>query len=337
MKRASLITLLLLGSLGVLNSARAVDYPLPPAGSRLIGQNQTYTIQEGDNKLQAIARRFNTAAQLILETNNTIAPVNPAPGTVITIPSQMLLPDTPREGIVVNLAELRLYYFPPGENIVQVFPLGIGQLGLETPVTTTRVSQKIPNPTWTPTAGIRARSLAQGIKLPPVVPAGPNNPLGRFALRLGVGNGEYLIHGTSAPDSVGLRVSSGCMRMNAPDIKALFGQVRVGTRVQIINEPVKFAVEPDGKRYIEVHRPLAQVEGENPQVAPISHSEDFATFVSQSGSDKALIDKALSRRAGIPVVVSAVNGPSASNSVLSVQNSRVSAAVAEDEGEKVTQ
>ena len=337
MKRASLITLLLLGSLGVLNSARAVDYPLPPAGSRLIGQNQTYTIQEGDNKLQAIARRFNTAAQLILETNNTIAPVNPAPGTVITIPSQMLLPDTPREGIVVNLAELRLYYFPPGENIVQVFPLGIGQLGLETPVTTTRVSQKIPNPTWTPTAGIRARSLAQGIKLPPVVPAGPNNPLGRFALRLGVGNGEYLIHGTSAPDSVGLRVSSGCMRMNAPDIKALFGQVRVGTRVQIINEPVKFAVEPDGKRYIEVHRPLAQVEGENPQIAPISHSEEFATFVSQSGSDKALIDKALSRRAGIPVVVSAGDGPSASNSVLSVQNSRVSAAVAEEEGEKVTQ
>ncbi|MBS0863206.1 L,D-transpeptidase LdtE [Enterobacter mori] len=337
MKRASLITLLLLGSLGVLNSARAVDYPLPPAGSRLIGQNQTYTIQEGDNKLQAIARRFNTAAQLILETNNTIAPVNPAPGTVITIPSQMLLPDTQREGIVVNLAELRLYYFPPGENIVQVFPLGIGQLGLETPVTTTRVSQKIPNPTWTPTAGIRARSLAQGIKLPPVVPAGPNNPLGRFALRLGVGNGEYLIHGTSAPDSVGLRVSSGCMRMNAPDIKALFGQVRVGTRVQIINEPVKFAVEPDGKRYIEVHRPLAQVEGENPQVAPISHSEDFATFVSQSGSDKALIDKALSRRAGIPVAVSAGSGPSASNSVLSVQNSRVSAAVAEEEGERVTQ
>ena len=337
MKRASLITLLLLSSLGALNSARAMDYPLPPAGSRLIGQNQTYTIQEGDNKLQTIARRFNTAAQVILETNNTIAPVNPAPGTVITIPSQMLLPDTTREGIVVNLAELRLYYFPPGQNIVQVYPLGIGQLGLETPVTTTRVSQKIPNPTWTPTPGIRARSLEQGIKLPPVVPAGPNNPLGRFALRLGVGNGEYLIHGTSAPDSVGLRVSSGCMRMNAPDIKALFEQVRVGTRVQIINEPVKFSVEPDGKRYIEVHRPLAQVEGENPQVSPITHSADFAAFVSQAGSDKALIDKALSRRAGIPVIVSSGSGPSASNSVLSVQNSRVSAAVAEDEGERVTQ
>ncbi|AUJ81916.1 murein L,D-transpeptidase [Enterobacter cancerogenus] len=337
MKRASFITLILLGSLGALNTARAVDYPLPPVGSRLIGQNQTYTIQEGDNKLQDIARRFNTAAQLILETNNTIAPVNPAPGTVITIPSQMLLPDTPREGIVVNLAELRLYYFPPGENRVEVYPLGIGQLGLETPVSTTRVSQKIPNPTWTPTAGIRARSLAQGIKLPPVVPAGPNNPLGRFALRLGIGNGEYLIHGTSAPNSVGLRVSSGCMRMNAPDIKALFEQVRVGTRVQIINEPVKFAVEPDGRRYIEVHRPLAQQEGENPQTVAISHSADFATFVAQAGNDKALIDKALSRRAGIPVAVSTASGTSASTNVLSVQNSRGSDAVAEREGEKVTQ
>ncbi|PNF11242.1 murein L,D-transpeptidase [Enterobacter cancerogenus] len=337
MKRASFITLILLGSLGALNTARAVDYPLPPVGSRLIGQNQTYTIQEGDNKLQDIARRFNTAAQLILETNNTIAPVNPAPGTVITIPSQMLLPDTPREGIVVNLAELRLYYFPPGENRVEVYPLGIGQLGLETPVSTTRVSQKIPNPTWTPTAGIRARSLAQGIKLPPVVPAGPNNPLGRFALRLGIGNGEYLIHGTSAPDSVGLRVSSGCMRMNAPDIKALFEQVRVGTRVQIINEPVKFAVEPDGRRYIEVHRPLAQQEGENPQTVAISHSADFATFMAQAGNDKALIDKALSRRAGIPVAVSTASGTSASTNVLSVQNSRGSDAVAESEGEKVTQ
>ncbi|CZX27139.1 MULTISPECIES: L,D-transpeptidase LdtE [Enterobacter cloacae complex] len=337
MKRASLITLLLLGSLSAVNSARAVDYPLPPAGSRLIGQNQTYTIQEGDNKLQSIARRFNTAAQLILETNNTIAPVNPAPGTVITIPSQMLLPDTEREGIVVNLAELRLYFYPPGENIVQVYPLGIGQLGLETPVSTTRVSQKIPNPTWTPTAGIRARSLAQGIKLPPVVPAGPNNPLGRFALRLGIGNGEYLIHGTSAPDSVGLRVSSGCMRMNAPDIKALFEQVRVGTRVQIINEPVKFSIEPDGRRYIEVHRPLAQAEGENPQTVPFTHSAAFTAFAAESGSDKTLIDKALARRAGIPVAVSTGNGSSASNSVLSVQNSRVSAAVAEDEGEKALQ
>jgi Uncharacterized protein conserved in bacteria len=173
MKRASLITLSILAALSAVHSAWAVDYPLPPANSRLIGQNQTYTVQESDRNLQAIARRFDTAAMLLIEANNTMAPV-PRPGTVVTIPSQMLLPDAPREGIIVNLAELRLYYFPPGENQVQVYPIGIGLQGLETPEMTTRVGQKIPNPTWTPPAGIRARSAAKGIHLPAVVPAGDN-------------------------------------------------------------------------------------------------------------------------------------------------------------------
>lgn len=114
MKRASVITLMLIGAYSAIQAAWAVDYPLPQANSRLVGQNQTYTVQEGDKNLQAIARKFDTAAMLILEANNTIAPV-PKPGTLITIPSQLLLPDAPREGIIVNLAELRLYYFPPGE------------------------------------------------------------------------------------------------------------------------------------------------------------------------------------------------------------------------------
>lgn len=107
MKRASLLTLTLIGAFSAIQAAWAVDYPLPPTGSRLVGQNQTYTVQEGDKNLQAIARRFDTAAMLILEANNTIAPV-PKPGTTITIPSQLLLPDAPRQGIIVNLAELRL-------------------------------------------------------------------------------------------------------------------------------------------------------------------------------------------------------------------------------------
>ena len=230
---------------------------------------------------------------------------------------QMLLPDVPREGIVVNLAELRLYYFPPGVNQVQVYPLGIGQQGLETPEMTTRIGQKIPNPTWTPTAGIRARSLEKGIKLPPVVPAGPNNPLGRYALRLAYGNGEYLIHGTSAPDSVGLRVSSGCMRMNAADIQSLFNQVKSGTPVRIINQPVKFAVEPDGKRYVEVHRPLTPDEASNAQTMAYTLPAEFHQFSGDKAVDEAQLKRALTRRAGYPVVVSA-SGSTASS--LSVQN-----------------
>ncbi|MNE88000.1 putative L,D-transpeptidase YnhG precursor [compost metagenome] len=107
--------------------------------------------------------------------------------------------------------------------------------------------------------------------------------------------------------------------------------------MQIINEPVKFSVEPDGRHYVEVHRPLAQIEGENPQTTPIIHNADFASFVSLEGNDKALIDKVLTRRAGIPVAVSASNGASANSAVLSVQNNRVSAAVAEGESEVVMQ
>ena len=317
MKRASLITIALLSALSASHAVWAVDYPLPPANSRLIGENQFWTVQEGDRNLQAIARRFDTAAMLILEANDTIAPVQPKPGTQVLIPSQMLLPDVPREGIVVNLAELRLYYFPPGVNQVQVYPLGIGQQGLETPEMTTRIGQKIPNPTWTPTAGIRARSLEKGIKLPPVVPAGPNNPLGRYALRLAYGNGEYLIHGTSAPDSVGLRVSSGCMRMNAADIQALFNQVKSGTPVRIINQPVKFAVEPDGKRYVEVHRPLTPDETSNAQTMAYTLPAEFHQFAGDNAVDEAQLKRALTRRAGYPVVVSA-SGSTASS--LSVQN-----------------
>ncbi|WP_086869403.1 L,D-transpeptidase LdtE [Kosakonia pseudosacchari] len=338
MKRASLLSLCLFGALSALQVARAAEYPLPADGSRVIGQNQTYTVQAGDKNLQAIARHFDTAAMLILEANNTIAPV-PRPGTIVTIPSQMILPDTPREGIVVNLAELRLYYFPPGKNSVQVYPIGIGQQGLETPVSVTRVSQKIPNPTWTPTAGIRARSLANGIELPPVVPAGPNNPLGRFALRLGIGNGEYLIHGTNAPDSVGLRVSSGCIRMNAPDIQALFAQVAAGTRVTIINEPVKYTVEPDGRHFIEVHRPLAQKVEENTQTVPINFSPALEAFIHSAGGDSGMITQALNRRAGYPVAIPARTSAVASKeSVLSVQNRVKGTTVdAEAQQEAITQ
>ena len=338
MKRASLLALSILGALSAISSAWAVDYPLPPANSRLIGQNQTYTVQDGDKNLQAIARRFDTAAMLILEANNTIAPV-PRPGTVVTIPSQMLLPDVPREGIVVNLAELRLYYFPPGEQQVQVYPIGIGLQGLETPEMTTRVGQKIPNPTWTPTAGIRARSLERGVTLPAVVPAGPGNPLGLFALRLAYGNGEYLIHGTNAPDSVGLRVSSGCIRMNAPDIKALFAQVRSGTPVRVINEPVKYAVEPDGSRYLEVHRQLSQNEAQDTQTMKMTLSPGFKQFVQQVSVSEDQVKKTLSRRAGYPVIISTGKGTaSAAEPVLSVQNSARNETVGtETSSGKVTQ
>lgn len=304
MKCISLITTILLMSFFVPNGAQAVNYPLPSENSRLIGQNQFWVVQENDRNLQAIARRFDTAAMLILEANDNLAPRQPKPGTSVFIPAQMLLPDSPREGIVVNLAELRLYYFPPAKNQVQVYPLGIGQSGLETPEMTTYIGQKIRHPAWTPSTGIRERSRAQGIILPAIIPAGANNPLGQYALRLAYGNGEYLIHGTNAPDSVGLRASSGCMRMNSADIQALFDQVSIGTPVRVINQPVKFAIEPDGRHYVEVHRPLSQDEISDTRTLSYKLPGTFDQFAADKATDSEQLKKALARRAGYPVTVS---------------------------------
>lgn len=319
----SQLTIIFISALAASQSAWAVDYLLPPPGSRIIGENQTYIVPNDGKNLEAVAAKYNTGVLLLLEANNTVDPFLPKAGSEITIPSQMILPDTPREGIVINLAELRLYYFPPGQNRVEVYPLGIGQLGRETPVMVTRISQKIPNPTWTPTANIRARSAAQGITLPAVVPAGANNPLGRYALRLEKGGGEFLIHGTNARNSIGLRVSSGCMRMRAPDIKALFTQVAWGTRVEIINEPVKYTIEPDGRRFVEVHQPLSRNDWENPQTVPIAVSATFASFIDNPLSDKAQVDSAITRRSGYPVLVNAAQGvPSQPVNITPIQSAK---------------
>jgi len=135
----------------------------------------------------------------------------------------------------VNLPELRLYYFSPTENKVHVFPVGIGRQGLETPRTSTYVGEKRENPTWTPTQAMRERHRAEfGKELPAVVQAGPDNPFGKYALRLGTS--EYLIHGSNKRFGIGMRASSGCIRMYDNDIKWLFDHVALNTKVRIIDQ-----------------------------------------------------------------------------------------------------
>ncbi|SFN43082.1 L,D-transpeptidase family protein [Xenorhabdus japonica] len=288
---------------GVTNIAHAIEYPLPPANSRLIGENSIYTVPDDGLSLESIAAKYQIGLLAMLEANPGIDPYLPEFGTELIIPSQMLLPDTPRQGIVINLAELRLYYFPEGKNYVVVYPIGIGQLGRDTPIMTTSVSQLIKNPTWTPTANIRKDYASRGIILPDVVPAGPDNPMGDFALRLSAGRGEYLIHGTNANFGIGMRISSGCIRLRPDDIEDLFRMVPRGTRVQIINEPVKYAIELDGKRYVEVHQPLSNKETDNPQMMPILRSEGLMKFIDNRGTDEVLVDQAIIRRSGMPVQV----------------------------------
>ena len=303
MRRALPLLAMLVGTIMATHSmtASAAEYPLPPDNSRLIGENTTYVVPNDGKPLEDVAAKYQIGLIAMLEANPGTDPYLPKAGTVLTIPSQMLLPDTKREGIVVNLAEMRLYYYPKGEDKVIVYPIGIGQLGRNTPEMVTSVSQKIPNPTWTPTANIRARYKAQGIDLPAVVPAGPDNPMGHHAIRLAAYGGVYLLHGTNADFGIGMRVSSGCIRLRDGDIEALFRVITPGTKVNIINTPIKVSEEPGGKRLVEIHQPLSKNLGDDPQTLPITLTAAMQTF--KAGADGVVMESAMEARSGMPVDV----------------------------------
>ena len=296
--------LLIVSSLAL--PARANTWPLPAAGSRVVGENRFHVVENDGGSLEAIAKRYNVGFLALLQANPGVDPYVPRAGSVLTIPLQTLLPDAPRQGIVINLAELRLYYYPPGKNEVTVYPIGIGQLDSDTltPTMVTTVSDKRANPTWTPTANIRARYKAQGIDLPAVVPAGPDNPMGHHAIRLAAYGGVYLIHGTNADFGIGMRVSSGCIRLRDGDILALFNAITPGTRVNIINTPIKASVEPDGRRLVEVHQPLSKSIEDDPQLLPIVLNADMQAFKASPQSDSDVFEHAIEIRSGMPVDVS---------------------------------
>lgn len=300
----SILLLLTLSIIGFAKSALATEYPLPPAGSRLIGENIIYKVPE-DSKmdLETIADKFQVGFYAMLQANPDVDAWLPRPGSELIIPHQIILPNTPREGIVVNLTEMRLFYYPKGKNSVIVYPIGIGQQGIDTPLMTTTISQKIPNPTWTPTPSIRKRYAEKGITLPAVWPAGPDNPMGEFALRLAYGKGTYLIHGTNADFGIGLRVSSGCIRLRPNDIRDLFKRVDKGIRVQIISEAIKTTIEPDGRRYVEVHEPLSRTEADDTKTMPIPFPQSVRDFASHPNTDTALFNAQVARRSGLPTFV----------------------------------
>ena len=285
--------------------AQANTWPLPAAGSRVVGENRFHLVENDGGSLEAIAKKYNVGFLALLQANPGVDPYVPRAGSVLTIPLQTLLPDAPREGIVINLAELRLYYYPPGKSEVTIYPIGIGQLGGDTltPTMVTTVSDKRANPTWTPTANIRARYKAQGIDLPAVVPAGPDNPMGHHAIRLAAYGGVYLIHGTNADFGIGMRVSSGCIRLRDGDIATLFKNVTPGTRVNIINTPIKASVEPDGRRLVEVHQPLSKSINDDPKTQPIVLTGAMESFKADAQTDAALMQQVMQVRSGMPVDV----------------------------------
>ena len=286
-----------LAALLISQSVQAVSYPLPPAGSRLVGSSQVITVPDHNTlPLEAFAAQYGQGLSNMLEANPGVDPFLPKSGTRLVIPQQLILPDTVREGIVVNVAEMRLYYYPPGSNTVEVLPIGIGQAGRETPRNwVTAVERKQVGPTWSPTPNTRRAYAAEGKTLPAFVPAGPDNPMGLYAIYIGR---LYAIHGTNSNFGIGLRVSQGCIRLRNNDIKYLFDHVPVGTRVQLIDQPVKVTTEPDGSRWVEVHEPLSRnrAEFESTRKVPLPISAALRTELINEGAGAEL-----ERRSGMPV------------------------------------
>lgn len=286
-------------------NAHAAEYILPPDGINVVGE--AFLVEAKDSETLAdIAREYGVGYTEMLKANPSVDPWYPGDKTPVVIPTRYILPDTPREGLVLNLPEMRLYFYPKpkaGEAPkVITYPVGIGRQDWETPRGLTYVAEKKRDPTWTPPASIRAEHAAKGDPLPAVVPAGPHNPLGTRAMRLGLPS--YLIHGTDKPYGVGMRVSHGCVRMRREDVEALFDKVHVKEKVRIINQPLKIG-RFAGALYMEFHSPLEEdgltLQDNLNNALTLAHQKlDF----SKEHLSEATVEAVVREESGLPVEVS---------------------------------
>lgn len=275
-----------------------------------IGDFGEYTIAEGDT-LVHIAREKGLGFVELRAANPDIDPWLPETGRTLFLPSRHIFPDAPREGIVINLAEMRLFSFVGAdENTPPVsYPLGVGREGLETPTGQTKIVRKKDGPSWSPTLRMREADPS----LPRTVPPGPENPLGTHALYLGWP--EYLIHGTNKPYGIGRRVSSGCIRMYPEHIPLVFESTPVGTPVTVVNQPVKLAWIDD-KLYLEAHPDMEQAfqMEDTGQIYEARMSDaDLQMILDAAGDDQdklhwTRIRNAMKYRPGYPVMIARREG-----------------------------
>jgi len=216
-------------------------FTLDPAGHDVVGLIQL-TVASAEDTLPDIARRFNLGYEEIVRANPGVDPWLPGAGREIVLPTRFVLPNAPREGIVLNVPAMRLFYYPArkkGEPLsVITYPIGVGRVGWATPEGTTKILKRTLDPTWRVPPSIRQEHLEMGDELPAVVPPGPDNPLGRHSFTLGWPG--YLIHGTNKAYGVGMRSSHGCIRLYPEDMLQLFDTVPMGTKVRVVNQPLLF-------------------------------------------------------------------------------------------------
>lgn len=246
--------LLLISSLWCMisSSAFALTFAIQP-DSDVVGAVQTATVQYNET-FDSIGQKFDVGIYEMIEANPGVDPRKPSVGNTLIIPTQYILPSGPRRGIVINLAEMRIYYFHKDQPLVTTHPIGIGRKEWETPLGKGKIIEKTKDPYWKPPDSIRAWYNEHDKYLPEIVPPGPQNPLGDYAMRLSIPG--YLIHGTNTPGGIGIRSSSGCIRMHPEDIESLFYKASVGDPVRIIHQPYKIG-RYNYKIYMEAHEPLS--------------------------------------------------------------------------------
>lgn len=279
-------------------------FQLESSEQSVIGEPQLM-FSSADNTFSDIAREYGLGYDELVAANPDIDPWLPGENTPIVVPTQYVLPDVPHEGIVLNIASKRLFYFPDvgeGESpYVMTFPIGIGRVGWETPLGDAEVISKARDPQWYVPASVRREHEEAGDPLPAIVPPGPDNPLGKFVLKLDMPG--YLIHGTNQPYGVGMRVSHGCVRLYPENIELLYSLVENGEVVKIINEPY-LAGWRDGELYFESHTPL-----EDDEIVPERHlhnviaaaAERYGVFQEKAEQDQA---RAIaSGESGLPIRV----------------------------------
>ena len=280
-------------------------------GQELVGETQVLFARY-ENTFSAIGREYDLGYEEMRSANPGVDQWLPGEGTPIYLPTQSILPDAARLGLVINVPAMRLYYFTTEKSAadpavvttaVTTYPIGIGAEGWATPYGEAKVTQKARDPVWYVPASVRKEHLERGDRLPAVVPPGPDNPLGAFAMTLSIPS--YLIHGTNKPDGVGMRSSHGCIRLYPEDIEALFGRVPKGTPVRIVNQPL-LAAWHDGQLYLEVHPPLAEekhdlvAEAEGALKSALERAGPAAAGVE---IDSAVVQRIVTEQRGIPLPV----------------------------------
>jgi len=284
------------GTKAAAGEAKASGYP------SIIGSLQTHVTVYEDS-LVDLARKYGLGYTEIVSANPGIDPWVPGADKKIVLSTAHILPAGPREGVVINLADQRLYFFREDGKSVDSVPLGIGNAGWDTPKGTTKVTRKKKNPTWYVPKSVREEDP----ELPAIVRPGPDNPLGTRAVYLGWP--AYLFHGTNKPYGVGRRVSHGCVRLYPEDIERLYPHIKIGTPVTVVDQPMKLARQGD-QVMLEIHPNQLQADEveQTGKLTPVKPAEFEYLLTVAAGKDTDRIDWAKAKQAamerrGIPVEI----------------------------------